>query len=204
MLTLRDLGDEAFEYIRSELSHGRGLGKRLVEHPLDGSVMAVLSASVPADAAIDFQSGDVATGQEVTKLADLVGSYVSARTAGVCVFEHPTLRVGDSRFPPLDYFTVGADVYLILTSTSDHESIMAAAKEAHWYPSIGVLATLADPQSVPASGSSQPESVLDDLAARIEGVIVGAYDGESWFVWLSSRLKEGEVAERMLRRLEDG
>lgn len=202
MVTTRDLGDEALEYIRSELSDGRGLGSRLVQHPLDGSLIAILPASVPADAALDFQSGDVARGQEVTKLADLVWTYVSERTVGVCVFEHATLRAGDPHFPALDYFTVGADVYLILTGSSDLESIAAAAKETHWYPSIGVLSTLSDRQIVPASGSSQPEAVLDELAARVEGVIVGAYDGESWIVWLSSRL-EGDVAHRMMGRTSD-
>jgi hypothetical protein len=87
------------------------------------------------------------------------------------------------RSPDVDSFTVDDHVYPFLSNQSDHESIIKAARETHWYPSIGVISSLKRGEPLLEPGSAQSVSILDDLVTRIDAVLVGAYDTESWLVW---------------------
>ena len=180
-----ELGTEAIEFCRDEFSYGGALAQRLIAIPSKGKIVALLPDEVSPAELIDFQSGGVATGDEAHELADIVRSRLSVGADRTCVFEHPTLRAGDPRMPPLDHFTVGDSVYLFLSYRSDHETIAKAARETHWYSSIGVISTLESGRSFPESGSALTESILDDLATCVGAIVVGAYDAESWLVWLA-------------------
>lgn len=196
MLKAHELGGNAAAFIQSQLSYGRSLAKKLAPLPFgEGRTVAILPPSVAPQALTDFQSGDVATGEEVHKLANLIRGYLIGHTNRICVLEHPVLRVGDTREPPADYFTVGEDVYVYVTSQSDHGAIVAAARETHGYPSIGALTGVGDEHPLPNPASAQPEALLDELATHVNAVIVGAYDNESWIVWLKPSFEEeaGEI-----------
>jgi hypothetical protein len=109
---------------------------------------------------------------------------------GICVFEHPTSRAGDPRMPHVDYFTVGVAVYPFLTTRSDHGTIVKTAREAHWYPSIGVISRLGSDKPFPEPGSAMTGSVLEDLATHADAIVVGAYDAESWLLWYPEGSRE--------------
>jgi hypothetical protein len=191
-----ELGTEAIEFCRGEFSYGGALAKRLIAIPSNGKILALLPDDASPAELIDFQSGGVATGDEAHELADIVRLRLSVGADRICVFEHPTLRTGDPRMPPLAYFTVGDSVYLFLSHRSDHETVVKAARETHWYPSIGVISTIASGQPFPESGSALIESFLDDLTTRVSVIVVGAYDAESWLVWLADPAhgRSGDVA----------
>ena len=177
-----ELGREAFEFIRDELSYGGPLAKRLLAVPAKGQVIGILPVKTGLADLTDFGSGGVASGDESLELADLIGARLS-EAQSICVFEHPTSRVGDPRMPDIDYFTVGVAVYAFITTPSDHETIVKAARETHWYPSIGVISNLEGGESAPEPGSAMTDSLLDDLVARVTAIVVGAYDAESWLIW---------------------
>jgi hypothetical protein len=69
------------------------------------------------------------------------------------------------------------------SNQSDHESIIKAARETHWYPSVEVISSLKRGEPLLEPGSAQSVSILDDLVTRIDAVLVGAYDTDSWLVW---------------------
>ncbi|MGH2679631.1 MAG: hypothetical protein ACRDG8_03990 [Actinomycetota bacterium] len=85
--------------------------------------------------------------------------------------------------PEVDYFTVGVAVYAFLTAPSDHDTIVKAARETHWYPSIGVISNLKGVEAAPEPESAMTDTLLDDLVARVHAIVVGAYDAESWLIW---------------------
>jgi hypothetical protein len=177
-----ELGSEAFAFIREELSAGGLLSVRLLLIPPEGRVIAILPANTAPPALTDFESGDVATSSEADELAELIRVSLT-EVQGICVFEHPTSRLGDPRMPQVDFFTVGVAVHPFLTTRSDHGTIVKAARESHWYPSIGVISRLGSDQPFPEPGSAMTESFLDDLATQVDTIIVGAYDAESWLLW---------------------
>ena len=85
--------------------------------------------------------------------------------------------------PDIDYFTVGVAVFAFITTPSDHETIVKAVRETHWYPSIGIISNLEGGESAPQPGCAMTGSLLDDLVARVTAIVVGAYDAESWLIW---------------------
>jgi hypothetical protein len=177
-----ELGTDALAFVRDELSNGGPLAKRLLAVPAKGQVFGILPAkTAPADLT-DFGSGGVASGDESLELADLIGARLS-ETQSICVFEHPTSREGDPRMPDVDYFIVGARVYAFLTTSSDHETIIKAARETHWYPSIGLISALMTSETAPRPRSAMTVSFLDDLVVHAQAIVVGAYDAESWLIW---------------------
>lgn len=184
-----ELGSEAFAFIREELSAGGPLGERLLLIPPEGRVIAILPVDTAPPALTDFESGDVARSGEANELAELIRARL-AEVQGICVFEHPTSRVGDPRMPNVDYFTVGVAVYPFLTTRSDRGTIVKAAREAHWYPSIGLISSLGSDEPLPEPGSAMTGSFLEDLATHADAIIVGAYDAESWLLWYPEGSRE--------------
>ena len=186
MLRTFDLGPETFVYIRSQLGQGRGLGRALLQLPIEsGRAFTYLPEGVSPGELRDFESGGVASGEENRQLAEFVHAYVGAEPNGVrlAVFEHPTASRGDARKPQSPYFTVGDDVYLFVEPGSSVDDIARTAREAHWYPSLGVLGALPSLPLPRAQGSEQSPTLIATVADGADHVLVGAYDAEAWIIW---------------------
>jgi len=189
MLSEFELGDEALRYIRSELAHGRGLARHLLGLPLEqGRVVTYLPSTVVAEDLLDFGSGGVAGGEENVRLAELIVGYLRGRKTGipVCVFEHYAHR-GDPWKKDLRYFVVDEEVFLLVHRDTRTEEIAKTAQKAHLYPSIGILSTLPQDQSLPEDRSEQDLRLLQGLSERTDHVMIGAYDAEAWLVWSRRR-----------------
>ncbi len=191
MLTRYELGAEAIAFIRSELSQGRELATAIVDAPLErGQVVTFLPDSLGETQLTDFSSGGVASGEETRKTADLIAAYVSKGAERICVFEHPTANKDDPRSPTVSFFTVGMTVYLFMTQDTPGSQIESAAREAHWYPAIGILASLPPGERPPENRSEQDPRLLSRLAKGTDHMIVGAYDGEGWLLWSNPTAKQ--------------
>lgn len=178
-----ELGADAVSFIRSELAQGRDLAALITKLPLEqGSVVTFLPASVGAQELGDFGSGGVAGGDQNENLAQLIGAYLGSDVKRICVFEHPAARRGDP-VRSSDFFTVGDTVLTFVTAVASQSRVERAAREAHWYPGIGILSSLREGEPPIPPQSVQPESCLVDLVANIEHLLIGAYDAEGWLVW---------------------
>jgi hypothetical protein len=184
MLKRYELGANAIEFIRSELSQGRDLAASIAELPLEtGTTATYLPESLGTVELGDFGSGGVASGDENRKLAELIEEYLGRGAERICAFEHPAARKGDRRSPGVSFFTVGVTVFLFATGTTPRGQIEVAAREAHWYPAIGILSSLSRGDPPVEHGSEQPASLLVKLVERTDHLLIGAYDGEGWLIW---------------------
>jgi hypothetical protein len=182
---LHELGPEAFAFILEECSYGGPLARSVAVLPRMGEVMAILPERTPPSDLADFGSGDVADGDEVDELAEIIRDLVAGAPDRICVFEDPTRRKDDPKGLGIPVFTVADRVYPFISNDSGHQQVVEAARAAHWYPSIGVISTVEAGQ-FPKPASEQPERLLKHLADSAEVVIVGAYDMESWIAWRRS------------------
>ena len=189
-----NLGPDALAYVRSELEHARSslAGAALLHLPLEaGRLSAYLPPGIRTEDLYDFQSGGV--GGPVNDLVvDRVSSHLSAGPDRVGLFEKRGVRRGDLTRPDLawackglPFLTLDDEVVMIAQGGVPTDVVRTIVREAHWYPAVGVLSSLAV-EEIPSPASAMSAETLDRLVDRVTQLFIGAYDGEEWLIWESS------------------
>jgi len=187
MLTVYEFGAEAIIYIQEELSFRGHLAKRLLGLPLEnGRVISYLPAGMDLKDALAFEDGVFPLGLKTTgvddKVAEFIATFLQQGSSRYVIF----LTWGEHT-PWVDkapYFSCNSFVFFFLTSKSfTHDGILDAMTWAQEYPSVGMLTSLAENQGEIGLAQDVPVEILDELVARTEHLIIGAYDGEGYLIW---------------------
>jgi hypothetical protein len=184
LLKQYDLGDDAIQFIRSQLALGRGLARSLSELPVErGRVTTHLPANVSTENLSDFGSGGIASGEETQWLAGFISDFLAAQASRVCVLEHASAERSDSKQPDVPFFTVGEDLFMFAHQTTPRETLLTITQKGHWYPAIGTLSRLPADQPQLPERSEQTPALLRELAEATDYMLIGAYDAEAWLIW---------------------
>lgn len=184
-----ELGDEARTFIRHEIDFDPdvGLARWLRKLPIEeGTVTAWLRPGLVDRVLCDFDSGGSLSGEENVKLAEFVREYVGTEAAGT------RLGIFWAWWASRDwtylehvarpFFTVEEGVYFFVNGSDDLEAIRKSMYRGRGYPSIGLLSRLSSEPEL-LDRSVQDERLLQDLAAGVDHLLIGAYDQEGWIVW---------------------
>lgn len=191
MLRQYELGSQAIDYIKSQLSVGHTLGRSLLDLPLDsGRVAAFLPTGTEPESLYAFQWGGVATATDGVweNMASFVSTYLRGGVGRYAVFEG--FRPADRMLTASgrQYFSFGPDeiYYFASSAGADSPKVEVAADAGRSYPYIGVLTSIPEDSPDIRSGSDICEELLKELAARAQHLLIGAYDDEAPLVWTRS------------------
>ena len=189
MLQQVDFDSAAISFLRSYLASGNTLARYLAGLPLEtGRVMTYLPPTVVLEPGRRFDIGGVVSRAETEpQVVDLIGQYLRGpdQHTHYAVFEDAVTRPGD---PVLQssrtaFVTYGAEVYYILTpATGDPSRIIQAVRQATSYRFVGILAAL--PGDTPLDSGVVTTDVLMTLAQAAEVILIDAFDGEGYLIWL--------------------
>ena len=189
MLQQVDLDSAAISFLRSYLASGYTLARYLAGLPLEtGRVITYLPPMVVLEPGRRFDTGGVVSRAETEpQVVDLIGQYLRGpdQHTRYAVFEDAVTRPGD---PVLQssrtaFVTYGAEVYYILTpATGDPSRISQAVRQATSYRFVGILATV--PGDTPLDAGVVTTDVLMTLAQAAEVILIDAFDGEGYLIWL--------------------
>lgn len=190
MLTKFDFGSEAVPYIESCLSKGKTLSKYIYRRQrIDQrkEIFAYLPPETTFEQRVRFLEGRVLNepGSRL-KTAELIAEFLGKGDDRYAVFEHSLASPGDPwlKKANVKFFSHKSETYLFLTSRdTDLDVIQNTLHHSGGYPSIGILTTqLANTQSI-QDRQEVNESALENLAAQVQYIIVGAYDEETVLFW---------------------
>ena len=189
MLQQVDLDSAAISFLRSYLASGYTLARYLAGLPLEtGRVITYLTPAVVLEPGRRFDTGGVVSRAETEpQVVDLIGQYLRGpdQHTHYAVFEDAVTRPGD---PVLQssraaFVTYGSEVYYILTpATSDPSRIIQAVRQATSHRFVGILAAL--PGDTPLDSGVVTTDVLMTLAQAAEVILIDAFDGEGYLIWL--------------------
>ena len=200
----RELGRPGIEWVRRGLV-GTKLGALLFgRHVLESGIVSALLPSTVSEANVDeFESGvlgsaptptrtielnepDGSTSHLVEKqstdtfLVEMIRDFLRQSALHVCVFEDLIALPDEAlREAPAAIVTVvDGVVFYVLTPSHGRDTIAAVLREAHKgiHMMVGVFG---GHSSIPKASSLD----LADVIARLDRVIVDAYDGESYVIW---------------------
>ena len=188
MLQQVGLDSAAISFLRSYLASGNTLARYLAGLPLEtGRVITYLPPMVVLEPGRRFDTGGVVSRAETEpQVVDLIAQYLRApdQHTRYAVFEDAVTRPGD---PVLQssraaFVTSGAEVYYSLTSaTGDPSRIIQAVRQAT-SRFVGILAAL--PGDTPLDSGVVTTDVLMTLAQAAEVILIDAFDGEGYLIWL--------------------
>ena len=189
MLQQVDLDSAAIACLRSYLASANTLARYLAGLPLEtGRVITYLPPAVVLEPGRRFDTGGVVSRAETEpQVVDLIAQYLRApdQHTRYAVFEDAVTRLGD---PVLQssrtaFVTYGSEVYYILTpATSDPSRIIQAVRQATSHRFVGILAAL--PGDTPLDSEVVTTDVLMTLAQAAEVILIDAFDGEGYLIWL--------------------
>jgi len=208
-LGVRAVTSEALDYIRQQLWRGLTLARSLLETDLSsGTVVTYLPLNLDDRSVLDFSSGGkltstistvrVAGGRPIQVapvpntdlwLASQIHAHFSDQGSGVVILENRLARPRDpSLASQAAYLAVyNHDVYHVLTAKNCRgvDAILSVIRTAKTHNFVGIVSW---DNGRFGSGNSVPvELTLEEilgLARRAEAIIVGAYDLESWLIWI--------------------
>lgn len=195
MLKELEIDAQAVSYIRQELNEGDAFAQYLLDLPLeDGRVISYLPSEVYPMGNQDFrQSIFLSTGIKIAseaklKIQGFISAYLGKGGRSYAIFE--TLgRTGDAWLTTTDisYFIHDSKAYSFLTpEDSDLQSILEALRRARHYPFVCGLTSLSDDDAQIQSFQETATSVLRNLAANAEHIVIGAFDAEGYLIWSRS------------------
>ncbi len=197
MLKEFELGHEAIDYIRGQLSHGVSLSNLLLDLPLEkGRVTTILPAEVSIETVTQFEDGFWTEGFEENfdkrlYMADLSSTYLrdtKISSLRYAIFENSAER---PTYPWLitrkaQFFTNDehSDVYHFVTSKNNEiENITNAIRNAitAWL-FTGILTEMVDGPDL-VCGQAMDAGIMRTLAENTAYLFIGAYDGEGLLTW---------------------
>jgi hypothetical protein len=185
-----DFSHEAVGYVQNRLETAGTLGKQVRRclNLEEGKVVALLPEDVEPEYAVRFQYGFWMCGDEPWKwVVSSISEYLARDPSRIVVFElsrpptgvpgvtSDTFRIGKFQ-NELVLFLVGpiansAIINLAMRAATrfpDRLGYMTSSPTAHGDPSVTELIT---------------QDYLQELAARTEKIVLGAYDGEGHLIW---------------------
>lgn len=189
--------------MREVLSQGSGLGRRLLERPLEaGHVSAFLPVDTDLKAAHHFGLGGILhrgrfDSSDLSHLAEPVTRQ--EMEARLVLFIDEYLRLGGQRYAIFEnvgsassspwlvnraapYFLTNTTACFYVGSHALNEgAIRAALRAGQSYYLIGILVRSESDRI--RSGSTVDADTLDSLAIGADHIVVSAYDGEGELIW---------------------
>jgi hypothetical protein len=177
------LAPDAVVYIRQRLSEGGTLAKLLESCALEAMqlVTYIPTSSIPR--AQDLSIGG-ATSRATSErwLTTLVLQFLRSGEDKCVIYEDAVARAGDPLPEDDPYITYGPEVYYYnLVKMADPAAITRVIHYATSYRFLCLFASLPGLNRL-RPGLAVELAVLQQLAARIEGLAVGAYDQEGFLV----------------------
>jgi hypothetical protein len=184
-----DTGERGMQYLRKELGFGGLLSKSLLRSALD-SGRVVTRAFSAADLPTNFDWGLDPT---ISKLqwqfaAETIVAFLRQSQDSVAVFQHPFATPHDKwlAIKPVPYVSCENDVlFVINTSWAQPDKVELALVSAGAQQELGILARHEELSRI-SSGTIAP-SVIGELVARCEGIVVRAFDAEGYLLWSPSQ-----------------
>lgn len=207
-----ELGPEGLKYIRDRLAEGKSLSSYLLETcDLEGGkVTTYLPEGTSDQEAKEFSIGGklqipkapdkylvTSNGSKwrierkantdayiVGMIRDFLGEEQSC-----CLFEDAKSRPTDPRIRPQDkrIRVLGDEVYYMLDEDDalDEEKIARTVRDAHsgWH-FVCVLTSLPQKKRLEEGGRNLTAEYTKALAGKGVKIVVGAYDGEGYLVWI--------------------
>lgn len=115
---------------------------------------------------------------------DRIVAHLRQAEDSVVIFEHPFARKGDTWLDvkSVPYVTCGEDVlFLINSSWADRERAEVALEEAGAQNELGVLGH--HPRLSRKPPGSIPASLVAEVVAGAEAVLLRAFDAEGYLLW---------------------
>ncbi len=120
-------------------------------------------------------------------LVEEIRAFLVGQERRICIFED---ALADSHDPCLarlntKFITYLSEVYHVLFwHDADQERILQTVRRARSWLFIGAMTSLREGSCLDPSNMKLSEEELCALAEDAEGIIVGAYDGEGYLVWI--------------------
>jgi hypothetical protein len=191
MIKLLKLSEEAFEYIRNELSQGGYLPQRLLELDLEqGVVHTYVPVGFTPNSSIDYgESLNYLTGvrplREIRRtIVDLISDYLDDSESKYAIFEtwqekgDPSVLKHD-----LQYFFIHSRLYGFLRGSDELKPIMEHLREAGPYPTIITLVKMPECGSPFLPATELSEDAYSKIVENVDCLIIGAWDGEGYIIW---------------------
>ena len=206
-----ELGAAALEYMRERLGYGKTLAHYLLEREdlAGGSVITCLPPNVPVETLEDFNESklerDPATFRyrtapdgSVTRyepvpntdpwLVSVTQQFLRGGPERLCIYENSPAAPGDPWLQSSDLQTLIFDdevYHFVSHKDAENEKrileTMRGAASAWLF--LGAMTSLSDASDLPLDRGMVAREVLERFARGAEKIVVGAYDGESYFIW---------------------
>jgi|CXWL01.1.fsa_nt_gi hypothetical protein len=185
-------GEEAIEYIRSQLELGREYDRTLPQLvlqrvPLDkGQVTAYLPRGTTLKDRLDFEGGILFEPMDYGYIADFVANHLANGPEQHGIFQDNFASDSSPVFEDehLKLFFYQSEVYYFLANDDmDKDRIIETLKTYGDYPSIAVLTSLPKNERRILHRDQIEQGLLEKLVDRVEHLLVGAYDEEVKLVW---------------------
>jgi hypothetical protein len=204
MISLATIEHESVEFIRQQLSRGRGLGQLLSQLDIDsGTVHAIL----PADAvklAHEYANGAMRDAAQEHELVHALGTHLRTKygisvepdVLLLCQFPDGAVQrpdTGSIKQQPIHktLWLEGAprkedngELWYV-DSQSDRSDIVKLLSDTLWFTAIGVVAKWREGEQV-VDGNSLNYDDLRDLVKEPCAVLVGAWDEMNYLIWTPS------------------
>lgn len=191
MFELLTIASGALNYIIGELEKGQRLSEHLLKLPLsEGEIVAILPNEFDLHLVDDYgESIKYITGQSVGKLIEkelisIINKYLVKNVKNIVVSE--TLWGIKARTPSDIGFIFYDEKRLdfLRGHESSKKKIKTLVTNAKGYPTIiiGSKATIVNEAS--DSGEEIGDNLLSALASSTEFIIIGAFDGEGYLLWM--------------------
>jgi hypothetical protein len=157
--------------------------------PLDNG-RVVTKAFNPSDLPQDFDSDldPIVSKLQWDFAIDVILTFLRQPRDPVVVFEHP-FATPDAKWldaKEVPYVTCGTSVLFVINSSwADRERIELTLEAAGAQNELGILARHTGLSKQP-HGTVAP-TVLEELEATIQGIVLRAFDAEGYLVWLPRR-----------------
>lgn len=205
MITRRQLGAAARDYVRERLAQGKTLSS-LVLASIDlraGDCWTYLPALIAEDTISRFDVSVLGPGPQYwdpinavriapvdTRLEepviDDIHAYLAQGIERACVFEHHLASPGDPYLQTLTmpFFFHDEEVYLYLHGgVQERATIAEAYKKARSFNMVGFLVDHTEAVLPSVSGTYVPRDALVRLACHVTMLFVEAFDGEGCVLW---------------------
>lgn len=197
-------GDEAFKYLRSQLSFGsKFLSKKMLEIPLEeGEVFAFVPENISYEVLFNFERGglyktnkdlmetsSVLPVQNESKLSviNIIHEFIEMDNCNCCVFEEPNAKPSDpfiinSNFK---FNTIKDEIfYFINKENNDLKEIEFILDQSESYYLTGVLTSIdySNHKRINQFNELEPE-ILEKVVQNIKSFFSIAYDHEGYLLW---------------------
>jgi hypothetical protein len=191
MLVWKALGPNGAAYMRECLEGGRSLSRMLLAHDLtSGTILARVPAHADEPALSEFALGNLFIDaqderQSTTDLVRSILEYLSSAANRICVLECYPHSPEDSGLQEHDsnWNSSGDEVYVLLDRAHTPSEVEQSIYFAQTWAFLACFSSIPDGVAKPDPFQEIPSELMEAIAARAEGIVVGAYDASGFLYW---------------------